>query len=243
MKVFLSIYILFGLFLFGCSSTIEISSEKDKIDGGIPIYAPKQEFIVTEKAIDAKGKYTENETIVVSLVTRPDYNNCYYVKNDPSWFSDSNFSITLDKGGRITALSAGVEDKSVETIQALASFVVTGFLAAAEKDTQELEKELKIQQDLEKNLIKELQNLTETQDNQHSISKKVKDISNSLSLVRSRINEIKGILKEKPKPKGITESGVKKLHTIKMVSDISEVKEEAKVLPGKEIGIYIVPVN
>lgn len=243
MKILFIRFILLGLFVLGCSSTMEIKSEKDKFDGGIPIYTSMQEFIVTEKAIDADGKFTENKTMIVSLVTMPDYNNCYYVKNKPSLLSDSNFSITLDRGGRITALTAGVDDKTVETTQALASFVATGILAAGVKEKKELEKELKIQKKLEKNLIKELDDLTAKQNNQRSISKQVKEIADSLNLVRLRISEIKGMLKDKPKPKGITESEVKEPYTIKMQSDISKVRKEAKKLPNGKIGIYLVPVH
>lgn len=117
----------------GCSHLSVTEMPKDpcaRVDG-VPYYPLRQDFVVSKLGLDEKGKPTPAVTWKIDLVTRPDYERGYLIRNSPTWFSKTDFSVTRDAKGGTLAVSASVEDQTLETVSALASFVTSAAKAAS----------------------------------------------------------------------------------------------------------------
>jgi hypothetical protein len=122
-----------ALLLSGCSTLKvtklpanpnQLTAQEKKNLNGVPYYLPRQDFVVTELGYDENGKPAANKVLKVDLVTRPDLAQGYTIVNSPGPFSTGEFEISRDVQGRLLTISAKSEDKTAETITALASFVI-----------------------------------------------------------------------------------------------------------------------
>lgn len=117
----------------GCSNLSVTEMPKDphsKVDG-VPYYPLCQDFVVSELGLDDKGNPTPAVTWKIDLVTRPDYERGYLIRNSPTWFSKTDFSVTRDAKGGTLAVGASVDDQTLETVSALASFVTSAAKTAS----------------------------------------------------------------------------------------------------------------
>lgn len=116
----------------GCSnlSVTEIPKDPCARADGVPYYPLRQDFVVSELGLDETGKPTSAVKWKIELVARPDYERGYLIRNSPTWFAKTDFSVTRDAKGGTLSVSADVEDQTLETVSALASFV-TGAAKAA----------------------------------------------------------------------------------------------------------------
>ncbi|MEM7144869.1 MAG: hypothetical protein AAF591_07015 [Verrucomicrobiota bacterium] len=224
--------------LVACSTSLEVSKTTD--DGSspvgqdwIPFYLPMQELRVTEKGVNARGAFTPNKVLEFELVTKVDPDRRFYIRHKPGIFTDNKFSITRDSGGRIMGVTAEVEDKKKETIEALASLAVKGALAAsATADPAVAARENEIS-----NLEKAKENLKKKLGTGGGTAEEVNKLLTAIASIEDRIQKLKAL--------NVPASGTKpsRISTplVNIAKHHGDVLKQGMNLKGGEIGIYIVP--
>jgi hypothetical protein len=180
----------------GCSSleVARMPHDPKAAAEGVPYYPPRQDFVVTELGFDENGKPTPNITLTVDLVTRPDLEHGYLIRNSPGPFTSTEFSVTRDAQGRLLAVSGKVEDKTLETVTALASLVVK---AAAFAGAEEAAKQVKSVDELQQELDQARQ---------------------KKAVLDKEIEKLRQDLKQKPGDKVLLDSLKKKMDELKIES-------------------------
>lgn len=198
LKSFLSVPVIILFFgIGGCQSTLVVKplqSDNKESENSIPFYMPRHDFVVSKLLLDSKGNEVNENNVgyQVSLVTRRDNDRAFKVKNKTGLLAASEFSISRDVRGRLTTISGKSEDKTLETVEAMASVVITAAAFAAQGDPQKqklIDEKTKLQGSIV-NLLLKLESLETT-----SPATEYKTIQEALALARSRLGEINGALK------------------------------------------------
>jgi len=228
-----------GIFLVSCSSLdvrrFDLNSQVQVDDGhnGVPFYLTRQDFILYEFGMDEAGKETAAKKLQVELVTSQDRDRVFVVRINPALFSRSEFTIVRDLMGRPLSISATSEDRTLETVQAIASTVVTSAaFAAAEEDH-----ELQTLQGTEASLLRDLDRLNS--DSALDRAQKVKAIQESLSLVHARMNELKAAKAQKP---GSKKSGSRPA-PVEVVASKEDAVKAIRQTRKDGIVVYLVPIQ
>lgn len=220
----------------GCSSlkVTRMPSKPTAEADGIPYYPPRQDFVITELGLDENGKPTPNITLKVDLVTRPDTAHGYLIQNSPGPFTSTEFSVTRDAQGRLLAVSGKVEDKTLETVTALASLVVK---AAAFAGVAEAPKVAKSVDDLQQELDQARQKKDALDKEIEKMRKDLKQNPGNLGLldqIKTKTDELKLVsqqIKRIPLDQEFLVLNVARLKTLKSIEQlVSAVPVDGKAL-------------
>ena len=221
--------------LAGCGGSLDVKpigqlgADDSK---SIPFYLPKHDFVVSDLRLDANGSEVSDDRkgLEVSLVTRRDLDRGFLVKNNAGIFSDSEFSISRDVRGRLTAVTGKSADKTLETVQALATFVgaAAGGLASGKLADQAQKDELVALKEAKKKLVTALEDAQTPQE--------IRTIQQAHALVVARIAKVSAAIKGA--------AGVKAFGFIKPVvevcaNDADRIERLSTLKNTKKEGVYV----
>jgi hypothetical protein len=145
-RLHLFAFSIVGILLPSCSplSVKPISKDEQSSFDGIPVYLPKQEFVVTKLGRTTDGQPAPQAQYRVDLVTSRDETRGFIVQNEPSALASTDFGIIRAADGTLLSVDAKAEDKTLQTVKEVAKLVVA--VAAAGVAGDPLEDERKAQE-------------------------------------------------------------------------------------------------
>lgn len=227
-----------AVLIAGCSSLSVITGAAK--EGGVPFYLSQHEFVIAELGLDENGDTaTKPFPLRVSLVRRADPTRMFLVNHNAALLSESEFSVERDEEGRLVSIFGRSDEKTIETVRALASLVVSAAAAAATgRSERDIKDEQTTQQATHTKLLKALENTDDPV--------KIKQIQESLALTQERLTtldkELKALGAAKAKI-GTVASAHLKVTKVRAVASKDEAEGEARKLGSGEVGIFLVPVK
>lgn len=219
----------------GCRSTLSVTPYDGSTyqDDGVPFYLTRQQILVTELGLAEDGSVATDKPVRVELVTLADMERKYLLRNRPAWLSTSEFSITRDHDGRLSSTMAKADEKTLETVQSLASLAVAvaGIAIAGDDDLAGERAKLT---GAKARLLRVLES--------ESDPSKLKEVSAALAALQTRIDALDAKL-AKPRRPGVKPSRHLSTHAPQPVSSYEEAEKMASGLPKNGVGIYLIPVG